>query len=734
MTSETRRVVVVDSPEIAERGPVLFLGARTIYANGSLPADALDATDAVIVSTDRERIEQFCAAFAAVQCAKVRFWEQDLSGFTERQQVLDAAGGIQIYVSAPESGEAATLSGRPPPPESGSGAEPVENSTPNPEQRGGESVAESIAPAPSEPGDDDLATVQTPATPEPAQDALEPPQDAAPPDWHNDVPDESETVLRNARTAAEVKKAAFRQAQSETPAEWPDPADFWQATALPEFLPEYLPPAIEPYVTDQASRAGLDPAQVALNCYVVCAALIRTGIELQMQESAEDGRTWKEKPILWAAVVGDPSSGKGPAMDIALHKAQQIEHRMRLKDAEAWEKYEMDAKIYEKRVQSYIAEAAKSPLAVKPDAPEKPPKERLFIDDATKEVVAKLLTENPRGKLCVLKDELASWFGSMGAYSSTGAEKDRGDWLSFYESKQKWIDRAMEGRSYHVPSWGGCIIGGIQPEILSRISAKLGADGMLQRFQIIVAAPKRQVPKRASDQDAIKQWNRVQENLAAMQSPPYAITLSPEAAAFMDEQAQWIAQSMQAGFIPSLVAALGKWEGLWGRLAITSHCIEAAQLGLGHPPAQVSLKTMEQAFGWMRWILFPHAAHFYMGFADQGEDAAFIKKFAEFVLARAVDRVRPHWLASNWSTYRYNFRTIQARREFWSRIEQAGWARPIGIFDRASSLASEYEINPLALDGRFDVQAVSARMQAERYRQAMHPAMLARQGREPGED
>ena len=696
----------------------------------------MGANDAVICSTDRARIEQFCAAFVAVQCAKVRYWEQDLSGFTERQQVLDAAAGIKTYVPGSARQTVAAHAGTPP---LAAGSLPSAGSGPSPDpgQRGGQSVAESVAP--DETGDDELATVQTPAPPDAGSpdepvEAVERDLSHDPDDWTVGIPDELETHQRTIRTASEAKKHAFQQAQSETPAEWPDPADFWQATALPEFLPEYLPPAIEPYVTDQASRAGLDPAQVALNCYVVCAALLRTGIELQMQESAEDGRTWKEKPILWGAVVGDPSTGKGPSMDIALHKAQQIEHRMRLKDAEAWEKYDMDAKIYEKRVQSYIAEAAKSPLAVKPEAPAKPPKERLFIDDATKEVVAKLLTENPRGKVTVLKDELASWFGSMGAYSSTGAEKDRGDWLSFYESKQKWIDRAMEGRSYHVPSWGGCIIGGIQPEVLSRISAKLGADGMLQRFQIIVAAPKRQVPKRAADQDAVKQWNRVQENLAAMQAPPYAITLSPEAAAYMDEQAQWISQSMQAGFVASLVSALGKWEGLWGRLAITSHCIEAAQLGLGHPQAQVSLKTMEQTFGWMRWILFPHAAHFYMGFADQGEDAAFIKKFAEFALARGVDRVRPHWLASNWSTYRYNFRTIQARREFWSRIEQAGWARPIGIFDRASSLASEYEINPLALDGRFDVQAVSARMQAERYRAAMHPAMLAKQGREPGSD
>ena len=131
-TEPIRRVVVVDSPEIAERGSVLFLGARTIYANGSLPDDALDATDAVIVSTDRARIEAFCAAFVAVQCAKVRFWEQDLSGFTERQQVLDAAAGIKTYVpgSAPQSA-APTIPAEPPPADAQTAAESEPTGSPD---------------------------------------------------------------------------------------------------------------------------------------------------------------------------------------------------------------------------------------------------------------------------------------------------------------------------------------------------------------------------------------------------------------------------------------------------------------------------------------------------------------------------------------------------------------------------------------------------------------------------
>ena len=682
-------ILLLSTPEAAAHAVNLFGDMQVLAANGRLP-EGVEWNDVLAVSTSTLWLAITCQQLAEKNCARIRQWPVDLSQCSTFADVKPLTGSIKPYTSSAPS------------------------------------------PMPA-----DVLPDPTPATSgaEPAQEAAESTQDSAILDYHAQVPPEgAEAANRSLRNASALKRAAHENTGSILTGEWPDPADFWGATELPEFLPQYLPPAIEPYVTDQASRAGIDPAQVGLNCYVVCAALLRSGIELQMQEGSEDGRTWKEKPVLWGASVGDPSTGKGPAMDIALHKAQQIEHRIRLRDAEAWERYEDEAKIHERRMQEYIAKAAKNPQELKPDAPPKPPKERFFIDDATKEVVAKLLTENPRGKVTVLKDELASWFGSFGAYGATGAEKDRGDWLSFYESKKKFIDRAMEGRSYHVQSWGGCILGGIQPEILGRVSAKLGADGMMQRFMLIISKPKRQVPKRAVDPNAVKDWNRVCENLAAMQPGQHPVALSNEAAAYMDEQVQWLAQTMQAGFAPSIVYALGKWEGLFGRLMITSHCIECAAQGLGHPSPLVSLRTAEQAWGWLRWILWPHAVHFYQGATDQGDEFKSGKAFAEFVLARDIRKVKPHTLTAGWSHYRFNFKTIQQRREFWVRIEHAGWARACSVIDKNTALASEYEINPNAFDGRFSEQIEAAQASVTRYRQAMHPAMLAAQGREPGEE
>jgi hypothetical protein len=166
---------------------------------------------------------------------------------------------------------------------------------------------------------------------------------------------------------------------------------------------------------------------------------------------------------------------------------------------------------------------------------------------------------------------------------------------------------------------------------------------------------------------------------------------------------------------------------------LVSQCISAAALGMRSPAAYVPLKVAQQAWAWMQSLLWPHAVTFYMGQADQGDEYASVKAFADFCLARDVEAVQPYEMTQRWSHYR-RFKTIQQRREFWARVEQVGWVRPLGAFDRNNAIARAYEINPRVYDGRFRAQAFTAKSAAVRYRDAMHPAMVRAQGREPGED
>lgn len=116
--AEITRCVIVDTPEIAGRGEVLFPGAVTLYANGILPADALAYQDAVIVSTDRLRIDAFSRAFLAAHCPLVREWEIDLSGITTREALLEAVERVPLKayvpVDQPKAQPVGETSSRPP--------------------------------------------------------------------------------------------------------------------------------------------------------------------------------------------------------------------------------------------------------------------------------------------------------------------------------------------------------------------------------------------------------------------------------------------------------------------------------------------------------------------------------------------------------------------------------------------------------------------------------------------
>lgn len=508
--------------------------------------------------------------------------------------------------------------------------------------------------------------------------------------------------------------------------QWPEPVNVWDSSdtgGLAAVTEKMLPPEIAAYVFDQADRAGVDPNQVAVNCYTACAAMIRSGIGLQMQQDMGDGgRVWTEYAILWAAVVGMFSEKKGVGLDIAVDYLKAADTRQRIKEQAAWDQYEDQNKQHENDVKDYYRDRKKNPSAEKPEAPEKPPRSRLWTDDATLQSMAKLFSENPRGKISIIKDELSGWFGSFDAFTSGKSDIDRPAFLSFYESKQRLIDRVGSG-FYAIDRWGGCILGGIQPDVLAKIASKLGGDGMLQRFQIITSKPARQVPRRPADKQATALWQKVQENLFQMEQRGNPVTLSPQAAEFMDDRIQWVNKALSSGLTPALAGALGKWEGLFGRLMITSHCIKAAaqarQGDIPVPWAEVDLKTAEQCWAWMHGLLWPHAIHFYTATMDKTDSNKHLLAFADFIIARDIQSVKPGYLTSQWTHYKRYLRTSQDRREFWNAVVNSGIALPSAAIDRTIQIAREYTVNPKFHDGRFAKYRIAAIDKRDRYREIM---------------
>lgn len=509
---------------------------------------------------------------------------------------------------------------------------------------------------------------------------------------------------------------------------WAQPLDFWGGSAsTPEVREGWLPPAIFDYGADQCSRRGVDLAQFAIAGPTVLAALIRQSIYLQMMPDDPGG--WKERAILWGCIQGDPSTRKSIGIDIAADYLKHLAGDLRAKEEREKIEYGHACELHKRNMDRYYRESEKNPNLPRPNPPERPQSTRLWVDDATKEAVALLCSNHSMGRApLILKDELAGWWGSMGAYANSGsAEKDRADWLSFYESKEKWIDRAKDGgTAIHCPAWGGPILGGVQPSVLSAQMAKMKDDGMMQRFMVATSRPATRGEQRAPDTAASARWQAVCANLLQMEAHPTGPTrLSPDAQYLRADFAQWLDKVIRAGFSPALQFAAGKWEGLWGRLALVSHCCASADLGRPFPDAYVSRETAEQVTAYIQDFVFPHAQQLYeVSLAESAQSP--LKRVAGDIITTLCDKARitRSDISRAWSPG-WRKLTEQLQRQTVTALCEAGWLRVDG---------QHFAVNP-GVHVRFAEVAQGIRKE-KAAQAALMPSKMPNKfaERQPGED
>jgi len=198
---------------------------------------------------------------------------------------------------------------------------------------------------------------------------------------------------------------------------------------------------------------------------------------------------WKEPPILWIALVGNPSSGKSPALESVLGIVRKIEQDGAEAVKGELSQYEADvfaAECNRKTWEAQVKEATQQGLPVPPkpesaQEPTRPERPRVIASDTTPEALARLLSCQPKG-LLITRDELAGWLGSFNRYSG-GQGGDRAFWLEAYGGRPYVIDRARNGgESVIVPNLAASIIGGIQPDKLQSLLLSGDDDGLPARF------------------------------------------------------------------------------------------------------------------------------------------------------------------------------------------------------------------------------------------------------------
>jgi hypothetical protein len=452
--------------------------------------------------------------------------------------------------------------------------------------------------------------------------------------------------------------------------EWPTPADPQLLDSLPPIKAEWLPVEIADFVLDQSAVKGVDPVQIALCSLVACAGAVTDSIKLQVKAG---DTTWLESARLWGAVVGDPSTKKGPALAVVTERLWSIDAGLRKSAEQKLLEHEADLQVFNARMANYARMAAKGEQCERPVRPARPIMPRLLADDATVEGLRDVLADNPRGIL-VVKDELAGWFGAMDAYSGGAADKDRPAWLQTYNGGPRIIDR-QGGRMIFAPNWSCSILGGIQPSIMQRIALRMGEDGMLQRFMVVISGAATLGEERSPDMGALERWGSIVTRLVAMRPADEPCKLAYGAQILRTKASRWIYERFATESVPGpMTGYIMKWEGLFPRLMLTYHLIAAAAAGLDKPEPIIGEDTARRVWAFMQEVLLPHATTFYRSVSGAARFLLPYQAICLLILARGWTEVKLSDLWHGWHGWR-QLESDKHRNEVIAHLIESGWLR-----------------------------------------------------------
>lgn len=339
--------------------------------------------------------------------------------------------------------------------------------------------------------------------------------------------------------------------------------------------------------------------------YVACAMLAAaaTAIGGSRRVQAYRGHKWTEPSILWIGCVGDPSSGKSPAIEVAIEPLRDIEREFAGDFGETlrqWETDDLSAKLERDSWSATVKDATKlghavPTMPVGAVAPARPARPRLVVQDATPEGLAAVLVSNQR--LVTYRDELAGWFQGFDRYAPGG----RTQALESFGGRPFTIDRKGAEAPVTIPFNGVSVLGGIQPDKLASIVLSGDDDGLAARF--IWTWPRAVPYKRPRTTANAVLWPAILAKLVALPFArdvaglqfPLTIPLDEEAADMFETWRSSNGASTHDGG-PLFKSFVGKLPGMVLRIALVIELTDWAERGGTEPDtvcAAVLLRARE---------------------------------------------------------------------------------------------------------------------------------------------
>lgn len=489
----------------------------------------------------------------------------------------------------------------------------------------------------------------------------------------------------------------WKQPQRHNPAENTSSsfADPWSDFVGPKFPLDVLPPTIRSFVDAEYLAMGADPSAIAT------AALTAISGALHAETCVQVAEGWREKPILWTALIGPPSAMKSPIIDKTTKPLARVDHQR----DQQW------------RQQNTIWQQAKAAGGNSGTRPAKPA--RSIIQDATPEKIAEILSRETCGSLMV-HDELAGLLAGFERYS--GGAPSRALLLSCWNGGTFLKDRVGKGAGDDhaeicVDNLALCVLGGIQPDQLGAIR-DLTSDGLLQRFLPVLMSP----AERGNENHAVVAAEISYEKLIVLVNSacPQSFQFATDAREVLTRMLDYLFGLEQLdGFSSQLIGAIGKLKGYFCRLALVLHVAEEYDallrgVGLGIGIA-ISRRSAEAAEKLIREFALPHIFGLYDVVVNGGQERDAIRAIASFILASDKDRLRPSDFTAGVRKLRGDPQHKIA--EWAGRFCAMGWLLPEG---EKIPVASAWSVSP-GLRTHF----AARREQAQKARAAAHAILKA---------
>jgi putative DNA primase/helicase len=312
------------------------------------------------------------------------------------------------------------------------------------------------------------------------------------------------------------------------------------------------------------------------------------------------------------------------------------------------------------------------------------PARRYLTQDATVEKLGVMLSENPRG-LLICRDELAGWLRTM---EKAGREADREFYLEAWNGTGGFnVDRIGRG-STRIPALTLSLCGGIQPGKLERYISEAigegeGADGLLQRVQLLVwpddsSFPEWEASQEWPDKAANTRAWEVYRRLSVIELPESGDGESQGIPALhFDSEAQelhtaWRSEletrlRIETVHTPAFEAHLSKYRSLAPALALIYYL---AELPAGSPFGEITIGALKKALA-LSEFLETHARKVFAAELNPGLESAF--QLSQKIKSGAVVdgcTVR--------DIYRHEWTGLRNARETYAAVEileQYGWLR-----------------------------------------------------------